>query len=378
MSSPKRIGFIFLDEIHHIYHFISIAIELSKKNNVSILTFPGKHTFLREELKRLGGEKVKIEELSTNAFRAFTDKIKKRRTPRVGFWMNKNKKHLLKDFDALVFSIHIHEKLLKAKKGKFFPKFITMQHGTSGSAYSYNPKELDYDMQLIFGQFQYDHYKKLDLLGNHPVLVGYPKLDAVDIHSKKSFFQTKKPTVLYAPHFSRKYTSYHKFGLEVLDYFFKQKTYNLIFAPHFQLNKKNSEAISETFPKKYMECPHIHVDFGSSNSVDMTYTKSVDIFLGDISSQVFEFMIWPRPCIFLNAHDFQYENNANFRFWQCGPVLDSIDQLDQALKNSGTDFKIYRPIQEKITDENYYRPEDGKTASQRSAEAIESFLDSAR
>ena len=36
----KRIAFIFIEEIHHLYHFISIAIELSKYENVHILTFP--------------------------------------------------------------------------------------------------------------------------------------------------------------------------------------------------------------------------------------------------------------------------------------------------------------------------------------------------
>ena len=71
----QKIGFIFLDEIHHIDHFITTAIELAKTNKVSILTFPSKHTYLRDSLKRLNGEDVILEELKTKSFRAFTDKF---------------------------------------------------------------------------------------------------------------------------------------------------------------------------------------------------------------------------------------------------------------------------------------------------------------
>ena len=79
-NRPKKqnIGFIFLDEIHHINHFITIAIALAKTNKVSILTFPSKHIYLKDSLKRLNGENVILEELTTKTFRAFTDQLKKK------------------------------------------------------------------------------------------------------------------------------------------------------------------------------------------------------------------------------------------------------------------------------------------------------------
>lgn len=373
MKKPTHIGFIFLDEIHHIFHFIGIAIELSKKNKVSILTYQGDHTFLRTELKRLGGKNVEIEALSTHFFRAFTDKLKKRNTPRVGFWMNKNKQYILHKFDLLVFSSYIHHKFLKSRKGNL-PLFVSVQHGTPGRAYAFNPDELDFDAQLLLGEYHFNQFKALNILGKRPILIGYPKLDAVQSTSKINFFKNNNPVIIYSPHFSRNFTSWHKMGINVLEYFYNQKEYNLIFAPHIQLFNALGGASIADFPNKYLTCSHFHIDFGSKNSVDMSYTKSADIFIGDVSSQVYEFIIKPRPCLFLNAHNFDFKEDSNFRFWKCGEVIDSISDLNEALKYALEKFKTtFKPIQEKITSENYYSKE-GFTASELAANAIETIL----
>ncbi|WP_304038883.1 hypothetical protein, partial [Mesonia mobilis] len=73
MAKVYNFAFIFLDEIHHINHFITVAIELSKHHNVSIITYPGKHEYLKNKLTELDGNRVKVEKLKTLAFRAFTD-----------------------------------------------------------------------------------------------------------------------------------------------------------------------------------------------------------------------------------------------------------------------------------------------------------------
>src|SRR3546814_2965461 len=45
----------------------------------------------------------------------------------------------------------------------------------------------------------------------------------------------------------------------------------------------------------------MHIDLGSERSIDMSYTGSADLYLGDVSSQVAEYLYRPRPCVFLNA-----------------------------------------------------------------------------
>ena len=42
----------------------------------------------------------------------------------------------------------------------------------------------------------------------------------------------------------------------------------------------------------------------------MAYTQRADIYLGDVSSQVYEFLLNPRPCVFLNPRRFDWRETA--------------------------------------------------------------------
>ena len=64
---------------------------------------------------------------------------------------------------------------------------------------------------------------------------------------------------------------------------------------------------------------------------DMTYIMSADAYIGDVSSQVYEFLIQPRPCLFLNAFRVDWHNNPAFKCWHLGQVIDSPDQFPSAV-----------------------------------------------
>ncbi|MCM8568166.1 CDP-glycerol glycerophosphotransferase family protein [Gramella jeungdoensis] len=372
-QKKKRIGFLYLDEIHHLFHFISVAAELAKTEDVEILTHPRCDDLLFESIEKLGDTNIKVRRLETKRFRRFTDKLKNRDLPRKGFWIKKHKKYLLENFDALIFTDYFHHYLLKWRTGAY-PKLIKFGHGPPGRAYSYNKDLLDFDAQLLYGQFNYDQFEEMGILGPKPMTIGYPKIDVVEKDEKKEYFSNQKPTVIYNPHFDPEYTSWDKEGLKVLEYFYNQDRYNLIFAPHLNLFQelKGNRKLSE-IPEKYFKADHILIDPGSVDSVNMAYTRYADIYLGDVSSQVFEFIIEPRPCIFLNPNNFDYKNDISFRFWKLGEVISGAEKLDQALKNTQHNFKEYKPIQEKMTAENFYS-EKGSTASERAAKAIRDFL----
>jgi glycosyltransferase involved in cell wall biosynthesis len=373
MMTSKRIGFFHLDEIHHINHFISVAVALSKTNEVSILTYPGKHTYLYQSLTKFQDHQVKVIQLPTHWFRALTDKLKKKDLPRKGFWMKKNKKFLLNHFDAVVFTDYFHHKLLKARGNRATPKFIKFPHGAPGRDYSYNRDQLDFDFQLLFGSFHYQQFKEKKLLGPHPVVIGYPKMDAVKNNAGQTFFANDKPVILYNPHFSPPFSSWHEMGLDVLEFFYNQKNYNLIFAPHINLFKDKGGVDPNTIPEKYFKSENIYMDLGSSESVDMTYLKAASIFLGEVSSQVYEFILEPRPCIFINTQKVSYQNDTNFRFWKLGDVIQEVNALDNAIKVAYQNFEMYRPVQEKIAAENFYQ-EENTTATERAAQALNDFL----
>ena len=374
MKRKFKIAFLFLDEIHHLYHFVTVAAELAKEQEVHLLTHPRVSPLLHSSLEYIeGGEKVVVEKLKTSTFREITDRIKGKDLPRKGFWLKKNMKYLLQ-FDAVIFTDYFHHYLLKSRTIQT-PKLIKFPHGAPGRAYIFNKDQLDFDFQLLSGKFQFEEYQKRNLLGRNPAVVGYPKVDAVKKKTKNAIFDNGKITVLYNPHFDSNLSSWQQAGLDVLEFFYKHEEYNLIFAPHLHLFQKNKGGVGkEVIPKEYFESRNIHIDLGSEASVDMTYILNSDIYLGDVSSQVFEFIIEPRPCIFLNPRKLDYQNDIAFRFWKAGQVVNGANELEEALKIITTEFEKYKEIQEQMNEENFFN-ESGSTASERAAKAITEFLE---
>jgi CDP-glycerol glycerophosphotransferase (TagB/SpsB family) len=86
----------------------------------------------------------------------------------------------------------------------------------------------------------------------------------------------------------------------------------------------------------------------------MTYTNRADIYIGDVSSQVYEFLLRPRPCLFLNSHGVTSENDPNYLHWQAGPVVNDMSQFGAALREAQDHHaSIYRPLQKQIFDYSF-------------------------
>ncbi len=203
------------------------------------------------------------------------------------------------------------------------------------------------------------------------MVTGYPKFDVIAAQQKKQLFSDQKPIIVYNPHFVLELSSWRRWGLEILEYFFNQNAYNFIFAPHTNLFHRVLNP--KTFPKKYFDASHLIVDLGSEKSVDMTYTQAADIYLGDVSSQIYEFIRTPRPCLFLNAYKIDWKNHPNYLNWTMGNVFEDLPDLWEHLKNNPL-ANPYADIQKKLFQETYSITEE--SAGARSANAIHDFLKS--
>ena len=126
-------------------------------------------------------------------------------------------------------------------------------------------------------------------------------------------------------------------------------------------------------PDEYRRLPHMIIDTGSAASVNMTYPLAADIYLGDASSQVYEFLIEPRPCLFANPHGIAWTGDPNFAHWQFGPVFTSIDELPDALVRASTDHAQFAPIQKRMFDYTFELGD--RPSADRAALAIAEFLD---
>lgn len=254
---------------------------------------------------------------------------------------------------------------------------IHTRHGAGDRPGSFDDRAKHFDFTLLPGQKYVDRLKELGFLeeGKYAV-VGWPKFEVVKkLHpSPPKIFENDRVTVVYNPHFDQNLASWRPWGEKVLDFFIKHPEYNLIFAPHVVLFKRRFRHGARKIAKRFYQAPNLVIDLGSMASVDMTYILAADIYLGDVSSQVYEFIWKPRPCIFLNAHKVSWRGNPYYFHWHLGQVVNHLEsELAPALARA---FKIqgeFVPKQIEAFNYTFYQ-EKGSTAAERGAKAIAQFL----
>jgi len=255
---------------------------------------------------------------------------------------------------------------------------IHTRHGAGdrGGEGVFDERLLAFNFLLLPGQKYVDRIHSLGLLRKDCFAVtGYPKFEVIRGLKRKipRLFDNENPIVVYNPHFDQTQSSWSPMGTQVLEYFFKSREFNLIFAPHVVLFKRRKRH-GASLPWKYRWAPNIHIDTGSSASIDMTYMLAADIYLGDVSSQIYEFLLEPRPCIFLNGHHIAWQDNPAYYHWSLGQVVENIDtELEQALKQAFTTHPQYLERQQRAFTYTFYN-EPGTTAAERGAKAIAEFL----
>lgn len=252
---------------------------------------------------------------------------------------------------------------------------IRVRHGAGDRASGFDQRNALFDLVLLPGAKYERRHRSRGLLREHGyAIIGYPKFDAVQRAAGKPprLFDNDLPVVLYTPHFDTALTSWHAWGLRVLDYFVANPDrYNLIFAPHLKLFEQWLRRRA-WLPGRYRHRPNIHVDLGSPASADMTYTRAADIYLGDVSSQVYEFLQRPRPCLFLNAHGVAWQDDPNFSHWQLGRVLHSPDELGPALDHAPAEHARYLDAQKRAFADTFELSDTPSAA--RGARAILDFI----
>ncbi len=199
---------------------------------------------------------------------------------------------------------------------------------------------------------------------------GYPKFEMAQ-GPRPRLFDNDRPTVLYNPTQSPAKTSWPRFGPQVLDFFARSDRWNLIFAPHVLLFRRRFTR-GARLPRRFRSSPTLRIDLGSRASVDMTYLRAADLYLGDQSSQIYEFINWPRPCVFLNAQGAD-PADTRYRSWSFGPVVDDPAALGPALDLAMTGFHRWEPVQRQARDQD--RPGGELRASDRGAAIVAEFLE---
>lgn len=387
MSKPRRIAFLFNhDAPHQVAHGAPVAQELKERYpgiDVDLLVTSSElYEHARKVLGDVRETGLKVERLAASSVQAVVGKLANSIMPFSRITNLVRHRKTLAQYDALI----VPERttlFLKKLLGAQTPKLIYTRHGSGDRSVGISRAAGKFDLVLLPGRKLSQRFVEAGFLREEQFkVVGYPKFDTVAdrLNLKPRFFDNDRPTVLYNPHFEPKLSSFHKMGIDVLDHFYNSKDYNLIFAPHVMLFRKKVHISLENFhfrvrqniPQRFFDCPHIRIDTGSPALMDMTYTLGADIYLGDVSSQIYEFLVRPRPCVFLNSHKARWQDNPNYLFWSFGPVVEDLAHLDRALMDAREDKGGYFATQRAVFEETFDL--DGRPSSVRAAQAIANFL----
>lgn len=269
------------------------------------------------------------------------------------------------------------------RKGKR-PRFVYVPHGSGDRNVAMHPALKDFDLCLVSGQKVVDQLVSAGASSAEKCrIIGYVKFDILRNRVPERFFDNGRPTFLYNPHFDPHMSSWFEQGDAVLRFFYdRPEQFNLIFAPHVMLFKKKVHIspefkVTKTRPDiaaEFFGAPNILIDIGGPRLFDMSYTCSADAYIGDVSSQIYEFLYRPRACFFLDVHSFAGPTAPAYDFWNNGPVLRDTGQFDALLPQHETIAGQYRAAQVErmaaTADSNSPLP-----ASQRGAIAIIDYLE---
>jgi hypothetical protein len=180
------------------------------------------------------------------------------------------------------------------------------------------------------------------------VVTGYIKALFRQRTPASALFADARPILLYNPHWQRHRSSWWAWGRQIVALLAEQTHFNVIIAPHQRLVERDP-TIREVM-SGVAHLAHVHADLESFAMVDGSYPAAADLYLGDTSSQVVEYMARPRPCVFLNPDRLDWQSAGDHGFWECGNVIDDLATLPEALASATKDHVRYAAVQKSFAE----------------------------
>jgi len=271
-------------------------------------------------------------------------------------------------------------------RGWPMPRFVHVPHGAGDRAVTFHSGKAGFDRILVSGE---KTARALVARGGVTPetlrVVGYAKFDAIERDKRLRLFDNDRPVFLYNPHFDPFLSSWYEEGPALLDWFASQKgqRFNLIFAPHIMLFQKKLHISPEyrrarlrsDIKPAWLEAPNILIDTDSERLTDMSYTLSADAYIGDVSSQIYEFLIRPRAAFFIDrfSQD-QRSREGHYPAWEAGDVVKSAKELTGLLPDFEKRLPIYLERQKALFADTM-SDDPARPASLRAALAIAEMLD---
>ncbi|MDG6078271.1 hypothetical protein E3U23_03590 [Erythrobacter litoralis] len=265
-------------------------------------------------------------------------------------------------------------------KHRSSPPFVFVPHGAGDRSVTYHPDLAGFDYFLVSGRKVKDEFVAHGIAqADQCFITGYAKFDTASPKSSNKLFENDRPTVVYNPHFDPALSSWYDHGPDILRLAAQiPDGLNIIFAPHVMLFRKKLHVSLEhravrlrpEIPQAAIDAPNILIDTDSPSLFDMTYTSAADFYLGDVSSQIYEFLRTPKPSVFIDANG---HGKEAYQFWQNGPVVNSgVEALTKLI--DANEWSTTFVAKQKALFEYTMDIDPKHSASERGARALEEIL----
>lgn len=209
------------------------------------------------------------------------------------------------------------------------PPFVLTVHGT-GTWERGKPNRLTAAHRVLMpSPLHWDHNVAQGVAADRLAVTGYAKAHFTPSLTKADVFGNDRPTLLYAPSWRPARSSWPKWGRALVAMLMKRTDWNVILAPHQRLFEKDKDAIAVL--RAAAAAPHIHIDYDSFAMVDGSYTKMADVYVGDTSSQIVEFLAKPKPCVMMRPEGLEWVEENSGDYWRCGEIVSELSDFGAAL-----------------------------------------------
>lgn len=337
------LGFLFIGGMHQALHIAPVAVALARRGiAVSAYVAPENAQALGMLFARLdsaAARRIAVTPMEPPRWARIVRRLTGATKPvALLAWRQRLLRH-----DALIAADRTST-LLKRLPGRR-PVMIHLPHGSGDRAIGFEPRIGLFDHVLVSGEARRDRLVAEGTVEPAAIsVVGAIKLSALlDTPEPTRLFGNDRPIVLYNPHFDARLSSW-PIAHAAVNAVLADGRFNLILAPHARLAARipPAERASLEALGARSDC---HVDFASPALSDMTYTRMADMYLGDVSSQVYEFLYRPRPVVFINAHGVAWHNDPDYRMWALGDVVETPAAVMDALARATERHEAYRPAQ---------------------------------
>ncbi|NJC06217.1 hypothetical protein GGQ97_002010 [Sphingomonas kaistensis] len=322
MSKTRRIAFLYVGGVHHVAHTLPVAAALSRHEDVEVSAFcadAAVEAEVRGLLADFPDARVDVRRLKRIGLLDRFGRPSLAKLPML--WRSRG---LLRRFDALV-SAECTTIALR-RMGVTRPLFFCQPHGAGDRAISFEPRFRRFDRVLVAGPKSARRMVDNGVSPDRVRQVGYPKAEYLADQARAATrpFDNDRPTVLYNPHFRAELSSLAQ-APAIVRAITAGCDVNVIVAPHIRAFENASEEDLDRW--RSLAVPgRVLVDTGSPRMIDMSHVAVADLYLGDVSSQVYEFLLLkPRPCLFINAHGVRWSGDPDYAFWRLGEVVAPAD-----------------------------------------------------